>query len=83
METTIIRAYEIHERKVPDDHKMFLYQVRIAVDEKYSKNIEHSFQNQQIFSCRDGEFKVKDDLWDMAKPNLDTVDIIACGNHIR
>ena len=36
-----------------------------------------------MISVVDGEFQLKDDLWSLAKPNLDTVDIVACQNHLR
>ena len=32
-------------------------------------------QEQKMISVVDGEFQLKDDLWSLAKPNLDTVDI--------
>ena len=74
-EPVITLGYEVHDRKYKDDHKMFLYQLQKAINDKYTRHTLHSFRNKKMISVVDGEFQLKDDLWSLAKPNLDTVDI--------
>ena len=81
-EPVIPIAYEIHDRRLAKDHKMFLYNVQEAVDEKYTEETLHSFKNKNLICVADGEFH-DEKLWAFAKPNPNTIKTAACWNHLR
>ena len=81
-EPVIPIAMQIHDRRLGDDHKLFLYHIGKAIDEKYSSDNLASFKNKNMILVADGEFHDKE-LWSFAKPNLNTIKTAACWNHLR
>ena len=49
-------GYQIHDRRLAKDHKMFLLNVQEAIDEKYTEEMLHSFKNKNLICVADGEF---------------------------
>ena len=81
-EPVIPLGFEIHERKLLKDHKLFLYNIAEAVDEGTNKDNLNTFKNKHMISITDAEFADLE-LWAFAKPNTNSIKIAPCWNHIR